>query len=170
MGNLKIENALRKERYDNKNWYYVFKCETCSNEIRPGSTRVNNHSGLCKVCTRHKNPHKALYNGFKSAVFRKNLEGCKHKDFYLTFEEFLEFTEIKTCHYCNDDIYWSKYSGDKNNRYNLDRMDSSIGYTKDNCVVCCKRCNYMKGSEFTYNEFKEVVNLLNTLRNGEFIK
>lgn len=27
----------------------------------------------------------------------------------------------------------------------IDRLDSQIGYIKDNCVSCCTRCNYSKG-------------------------
>ena len=35
-------------------------------------------------------------------------------------------------------------------KYNLDRKDNSIGYSKNNCVVCCSTCNYIKGDKFTY--------------------
>ena len=28
----------------------------------------------------------------------------------------------------------------------IDRIDSAIGYTEDNCVSCCETCNYMKRS------------------------
>lgn len=34
----------------------------------------------------------------------------------------------------------------------IDRKDSSIGYTIDNCTPCCKKCNYVKGS-MDYDEF-----------------
>lgn len=39
----------------------------------------------------------------------------------------------------------------------IDRKNPAIGYTLDNCVTCCTRCNYMKGS-MTAEEFIEVVN------------
>lgn len=28
----------------------------------------------------------------------------------------------------------------------IDRIDSEKGYEKDNCVPCCKHCNYVKGN------------------------
>jgi len=36
----------------------------------------------------------------------------------------------------------------------IDRMDSSNGYTSENCVPCCKSCNFMKGT-FDPNTFIE---------------
>lgn len=51
--------------------------------------------------------------------------------FELTFEEFLELiTDI--CFYCGS------------TGFGVDRVDSNIGYIKDNCVSCCKMCNKMK--------------------------
>lgn len=130
---------LRIEKIKNRK-VYIFNCFECGkNEIRP--------------------EHKYL----------KKQKRRKQKSFNLTFNEFLEFTKIKNCHYCNSPIKWVKHTGKGCYRYNLDRKDSSKGYSKQNCVVCCKRCNYMKGSEFSYKEFKEVVKLINTMRNGDFI-
>ena len=40
--------------------------------------------------------------------------------------------------------------------YNLDRKDSIKGYTKENCVVCCKRCNRAKSNLFSYEEWLEI--------------
>jgi phage-related protein len=64
----------------------------------------------------------------------------------LTFEEFLEFTKIGHCHYCGNPITWNSYRHKQKgyNGYNLDRKDNGGGYAKDNCVVCCEVCNYMK--------------------------
>ena len=36
----------------------------------------------------------------------------------------------------------------------IDRRDSSKGYEKDNCVSCCKHCNYVKGNLST-SDFEE---------------
>lgn len=54
------------------------------------------------------------------------------------------------CHYCGD----APSNGTKSKRgerhngvltYNgIDRVDSSLGYTKGNCVSCCRMCNLMK--------------------------
>lgn len=42
------------------------------------------------------------------------------------------------CFYCGKKSASEELNG-------VDRVDSSRNYTKDNCVSCCKYCNYMKG-------------------------
>jgi hypothetical protein len=66
----------------------------------------------------------------------------------LTYEDFVEFTKISKCHYCLASINWGPKLG-----YHLDRMDSSAGYSKENCVVCCPRCNWGKRNAFSYEEW-----------------
>lgn len=84
----------------------------------------------------------------------------------MSFQEFLTFTEICNCHYCGEVIEWSKFSNKSNQSYYLDRKNNNEDYKKDNCVVCCKRCNWIKGTEFTYTEMlklgktvKEIIKL-----------
>ena len=76
------------------------------------------------------------------------------RPFNLSFQDFLQFTKIHTCYYCNCLVIWNphfnkevKYSG-----YNIDRKDNSKGYTKTNCVVCCSLCNHIKGNLLTESE------------------
>lgn len=45
------------------------------------------------------------------------------------------------CLYCGDDV-----------PVGIDRIDSSLGYLKDNCVPCCTVCNYMK-KDFKQSQF-----------------
>ena len=39
----------------------------------------------------------------------------------------------------------------------IDRIDSNIGYIKENCVSCCWTCNKMKNN-FSQKEFLEKIN------------
>jgi hypothetical protein len=73
----------------------------------------------------------------------------------LTYDEYIQFTKIKNCHYCNNSIPWRPYnSGNKKAQaYFLDRKDNDGPYSKENCVVCCTRCNRMRSNKFTYEEF-----------------
>ena len=59
--------------------------------------------------------------------------------FVFTLNEFSEIIN-KPCYYCGE------------NSGGIDRLDSSIGYLKDNCVPCCAICNYMK-NKYTEDEF-----------------
>lgn len=96
-------------------------------------------------------PFEALYNCLWS-VSRKLGRSTD-----ITYDEFLGFVDIKHCHYCDDQITWSEFCVNKNgNHYNLDRKDNSLGYTTDNCVVCCTRCNRAKSNHFTYEEWVKI--------------
>lgn len=59
-------------------------------------------------------------------------------------EAFALFTA--NCHYCG-------VQGTDRDPLGLDRVDSSVGYTKSNCVPCCGTCNKMK-LDMTVDEFK----------------
>lgn len=86
------------------------------------------------------------------------------KPFSLSFEDFLKFTAVATCHYCGSPVKWEPSSrfrnpdGSRNGKnkssraYYLDRKDNSKGYSTDNCVVCCTLCNKIKSSVLSYDE------------------
>ena len=57
--------------------------------------------------------------------------------FELSQENF-EILVLQSCYYCGE----SK----EGEVVGVDRLDSSRQYTTDNCVPCCKTCNFMKGS------------------------
>lgn len=93
----------------------------------------------------------------------------------LSKEEFLVFIK-QNCHYCNIppsriiNVYSSKRfqqtkSLPSRQRHKhgqllvngIDRVDSNKGYTIDNCVTCCKDCNYGKLTK-TRKEFLDWIN------------
>lgn len=69
------------------------------------------------------------------------------------------------CHYCkittedieklseNRKIFKKNFRGWS---LEIDRKDSNMEYTRDNCVMACYWCNNAKTDEFTYKEFKNV--------------
>ena len=84
-------------------------------------------------------------------------------EFILTREQLANIV-FRVCHYCGCEPYqrmqlrrnipgmgtripvkWLTYNG-------VDRVDSSKGYTVDNCVPCCGVCNRMKNDQ-TYPDF-----------------
>ena len=77
----------------------------------------------------------------------------------LTEEQVVELTK-QDCYYCgvkpNNISKSAIYNGSYT--YNgLDRVDNNKGYTIDNVVPCCKKCNTIKGN-LTLQEFKELIN------------
>lgn len=84
-----------------------------------------------------------LEHTYKTSAKRRNL------DYQLTTEEFTLLVTGK-CQYCGDSLTQTKKGQGKTSgdfRYTgIDRVDSSKGYTKDNCVSCCWLCNNMKSN------------------------
>ena len=64
--------------------------------------------------------------------------------FSLSIEEFNQMSK-SSCSYCG-------VQGPNG----IDRKNNSKGYTLDNCVPCCKHCNYVKGdlSQDDFNTWK----------------
>jgi len=123
--------------------YWRCKC-ACGNE-----SIIPSHNLRCKRttncgCETALPAFRYLYNLF--LALNEGRVECN-----LKFEEFLEFTSITKCHYCNAQINWVKHGG--KSAYYLDRKDNDKGYSKSNCVVCCPRCNFGKSSRFTYDEW-----------------
>lgn len=130
---------------------WLCKC-ICGNAVSVRTyylvSKRKTHCGcLTEVHRFHKKPYYHLYTTLKRMA-RHREKKCD-----LTFEEFLTFTEQPKCCYCGESVVWNKHSKDGiSGPYNLDRIDSSKGYSTTNCVVCCGLCNYTKSDTFTYDE------------------
>ena len=62
----------------------------------------------------------------------------------------------------NLDEDWESHVNSSNFYYNgIDRMDNNSSYTKDNCVSCCKTCNYAKKDM----DFADFISYLNRVAN-----
>lgn len=142
----KLDNDCHKQ--------VVWKCKCSCGKICSVISRslVHNRTKSCGCLhsdSVRKIPYYHLFTSMKRRSKRVN-RICS-----LTFDEFLEFIKTSQCHYCGDKVTWWKHNDNGNKqRYNLDRKNNGKGYTKQNCVVCCPRCNRMKGS-LTYDEFYE---------------
>lgn len=71
---------------------------------------------------------KAKYLNYKDNARERKIS------FSLTLEQFKTFWQ-KPCYYCKEEI----------ETIGLDRIDNNKGYVLENCVSCCKTCNFMKG-------------------------
>jgi len=75
------------------------------------------------------------YRSYKSHAQRRN------KLFEITEIEFAKII-TKPCTYC----------GESDERIGVDRIDNTVGYTKENSTPCCKMCNYMK-NKYSVTDF-----------------
>ena len=80
-----------------------------------------------------------LFSSYKISAKKRNL------NFVLSKDKFKDFTKMN-CFYCNESpkqIIKTK-TGHGHYVYNgIDRIDSLLGYSDDNGVACCGRCNRM---------------------------
>jgi hypothetical protein len=149
-----VASAVYKNPNKHNRNYVDAQCETCLKIFPLRFDAVSKHKGVCQVCQNRKRPFESIYN--KMMASRK-IGGS------MTYEEYVEFTKIPNCHYCDSELEWQRYRFEWNykeqtktkdfNKYNIDRKDPLGKYDKDNCVVCCSRCNYGKLDMFSYEEW-----------------
>lgn len=136
-------------------------CDNPSAERNPKSSGGRKGTNLLPINER-------IYNYYSSRILQQNKkESRKYKEWSLTLSEFSELIH-KPCHYCgsvpSSNNMWNKgatrTSANEVIEINgIDRIDSSKGYTYNNCVPCCTICNRMK-SDLTNEEFLSHIKLL----------
>ncbi len=130
---------------------YIFVCSypECTETIRIRQDALKTATGKCQSHSHVKKPFESIYNGLFHDWRKPIVE--------LTYEQFLKFTKIKMCHYCGAKVHRQEFAtvkGEyKSSAYFLDKKDPKKPYSIRNCVVCCTRCNFLKGNRFTYKEF-----------------
>lgn len=148
-------------------------CKDCGKELFVRNDYLKMHKGRCQRCAKLYNwyndeyvkkcseSHKGkenlyrrlptgeanfngLYGSYKRSAQARGIE------FQLSVETFRILTK-GNCYYCGVEPN-QKYD-EKSNKwiitgywiYNgVDRKNDDVGYTDDNCVSCCKICNYAK--------------------------
>jgi hypothetical protein len=82
------------------------------------------------------------------------------KPFNISKNQFIDITS-QQCHYCNK-------KSPINGRNGIDRKSSSkkIGYKLENCLPCCKTCNYLKHT----CEYEEFFNKMEKVATNKYIR
>jgi len=148
--------------------------------LRRGSTT----SCGCYARESYRNPNKSMNDYYFQIKAQANYNG---KTFSLTKKEFSILVQ-KKCNYCGNmptnkfNPYLKKDGTVRSKRYEnydisylesltilihgLDRVDSDKGYSVDNVVPCCWKCNMFKNT-LSLSEFLEHVNKIYKYRNNE---
>lgn len=130
-------------------------------ELKAGRTNSCGCYNIELIVKRSTKPnYLALYKQFYSSY----ITGAKNRNlsFNLTFEEAKSLFDSK-CFYCGC-LPYQKWTGTKRKYaetdgfvYNgIDRLNNNIGYEKSNCVSCCGKCNFAKGS-LSYNDWIQLI-------------
>jgi hypothetical protein len=152
---------FKKDGTNLPHYYWFCKCD-CGNEIWIRADRVQNQKScgcirkeLFRLEKKGDGARNQYFTNYRLNAKAKNLE------FGLTMEEFEKITS-SSCHYCGDNpsLYRFNKRGWGGYLHNgIDRMDSSKGYTLDNCVPCCKTCNFAKNT-VSYSDFLDWIGRL----------
>ena len=147
-------------------------CVDCGNKFDNYLTQHNTDSKRCKNCNqsqknqdskriRIRNEKHENFNN-KERYYKSYINNAlkREYEFTLNFEEFCELVD-KECFYCHHNI-----SEETNG---IDRIDNSKGYTQENTVSCCEKCNRIK-HVYHVNFFVEKCKIigLSELPNKEF--
>jgi len=165
----KISDAIGSKRYWDGTKFrvlYQFKCSKCAVDIWKRSGQVPKMTGLCRPCAcarpNVRNQLRPFEWVYKRLLYQANFRGIPA---HLSYEDFVRFTKVVECCYCDGDIHWNPFNQNKSGRgSNLDRKDSDLGYEMGNLVVCCKVCNRIKNDVLSHPEMVSLGAHLRTIR------
>jgi hypothetical protein len=156
-------NKLTVLYRENKKWVSLCECGKLA-YLRPDDIKKKTRIG-CISCTASLSSvrkHKQIEHfGYKNRLYKEYRIGAikKNLDFTISFEDFCNLIS-SNCVYCDVEPQLRPNSNymvktiEPLKANGVDRFDSNKGYTNDNCVPCCSKCNYAKHS-MTHDEFKE---------------
>lgn len=160
-----------KEELPHTEKQYKYKCFCdCGNTIVAKAGNLKSGKVKSCECLKHQKAANRIDNR-EDAILRREYSSIRKRNRkfadsnnLIDFEEFKSITN-SPCYFCG--IIGSKHiydrlrsrgithtCSDKVLRINgIDRIDSSKGYIKGNCVSCCTTCNYAKNT-MTIEQFK----------------
>ena len=135
-GNLKVDYVCdRGNKVFTKSYSKIRIQKMCSNCRKTNSHRIGIDTAF-----------KTLFSDYK-----RNAK-TRHFEFSISENDFKSLTQ-QACFYCGNAPTYVKHAKRGNYIYNgVDRRNNDIGYTMENCVPCCKKCNYAKHT-LTTEEF-----------------
>lgn len=163
--NKALDIIIKKSKSNSTYKTYIFKCLDCENLIKAQSSQLKTHSGKCRKCTQKLRPYEHILNELTHNCLNKT-----NHHINLNYEDFIKIITNSNCHYCNKELKFSKYTRDENSNYmsrayQLDRKNNNLGYTKENVVPCCWKCNRIKSNIYTYEDFIKLSPILKEIHN-----
>jgi 5-methylcytosine-specific restriction endonuclease McrA len=94
-----------------------------------------------------------IYTSLKARAKHRNIIFDINKVNFINWYE----NQKQICHYCSrtlKEINQIKFG--RSNKLTIDRKDNNKGYTLDNIVLACMRCNHIKSDYFTEQEMLRI--------------
>ena len=150
----KLLVVKRADNLDNK-VAWLCKCDCGGEKIIKGKNLIKGWVKSCGCLWKYDEgvaSCRALYGNYKrNAKYRK-------RKFDIDFDDFKKITK-QNCYYCNAEPSQIGRFKQCNGYYiynGLDRINNDKGYTLENCVPCCKKCNYAK-RDFSRADFYDLI-------------
>lgn len=173
-----VEAELAESIYKSGDKSYLIRCSCGDTSVATGASLRKGGTKGCRVCA--DKDHGLSMKGIEKlgkgiSALKAKLHSYKYMAKYRGYEWNLPdniFFDLVTqdCYYCGNppiEVIYKKYITPV--RYNgVDRLDNSKGYSKGNCVTCCKVCNRMKMNHsyyFMIGHMKKIIEKDNE-RNG----
>lgn len=147
------EHFFQSYHSQRKGFYLESRCKDCSRKLSREYRKAHAETFRARQRAWTQTP-KGAYKSLKNST-------RGHK-VLITQERFVEWykSQQKKCFYCGITPELMQKIMDKYNnrvyRMTVDRIDSSKGYEEGNMVLCCLRCNHIKGDFFTQSEMVEI--------------
>jgi hypothetical protein len=157
-----------KDRYEKSkriHLFYLLRCKKCGHIIsRKKDLITSNFDNLeCDNCLFTRNGSILNVLEYRIYTYYKHNAETRNISWNLSEEEFKSLI-YQNCEYCGEkpSMYRTAQYKNKTIYYNgIDRIDSSVGYTIENCVPCCDICNRMKNKysvDIFLNKIKQIYN------------
>jgi len=171
LGRLTVIEKDTKKITLEKGTHWICKCDcgktysVSRNNLKPFAENDAKATRSCGCSKKNRMDRERVL--WKKAYCNKitNSKTYKNLNSNLSEKDFKEIA-LKNCHYCGlpfssvyRDIRWKKGKEikmtDSEIRLNgIDRINSDIGYIKENCVSCCTNCNQAKNT-LSQQQFSE---------------
>lgn len=148
--------------------YFNVRCTKCNSESIKSLKTIMTTKEYCSNCEIKRKRKEPTLDAPRNCIKYSYISGAIERgySFSLSDEDFDELI-FGNCFYCGQEPeeHKSDFRLNKTNlpfkRNGIDRLDNNIGYTKENCVTACSKCNRMK-SNLNYLDFmqhiKKIVN------------
>lgn len=164
-------NIFGIDRLDNNKGYEINNSVSCCfqcNSMKSTKTKED-FLNMCEHISTYNNLYKGkLYEDIfmksstiLSKFIRYKIDAEKRNLIFNLSKELFDKLLKNKCFYCGN------FSKDGAN--GIDRIDSSQGYTQENCESCCKTCNFMK-LNFSKDQFIEKCLAITFKNNGLLYK
>lgn len=156
-GNLVALRRTGKDKWGR--WVWLFQCD-CGNQKEIAATEVFGKKIATRSCgCAHPGGRGNPNSNFNTVVNIYRLGAIRRGYAWELSDSQAYALFMANCHYCGaspSTIYAVTNAAYPFIRNGIDRANSDEGYTEENCVPCCKRCNMAKGV-MNYDEFIEFV-------------